>query len=150
MEIALTGKLPSARRPSGVTVRRADYGTDAPAIYRLLEVAFAGTDEQDPPYDEWLAWWTSDLEWDPTAWFVAEAAGELAGVALCWRSGFLKDLAVHPEHRRRGIGRALLLHVFDEFRRRGVATISLKVDANNPTGAVRLYQSVGMDVVERL
>jgi ribosomal protein S18 acetylase RimI-like enzyme len=39
---------------------------------------------------------------------------------------------------------ALLRHVFVEFRRRGVPEVALKVDAGNPTGAVRLYERVGM------
>jgi ribosomal protein S18 acetylase RimI-like enzyme len=33
---------------------------------------------------------------------------------------------------------------FAEFHRRGLATVGLKVDADNPTGAVRLYERVGM------
>ncbi len=109
----------------------------------------AGTEDVPPPYDEWLAWWTTDEEWDPSAWFVAESGGELAAAALCWTTGFVKDLAVHPAQRRRGIGRALLAHVAEEFRRRGAPAISLKVDATN-LPALRLYESIGMRVVERL
>jgi ribosomal protein S18 acetylase RimI-like enzyme len=48
--------------------------------------------------------------------------------------------------RGRGLGRALLLHTFAEFQRRGMNRISLGVDAENPTGATRLYESVGMIV----
>ena len=35
-----------------------------------------------------------------------------------------------------------------EFARRGVARVGLKVDAANPTGAVRLYERLGF-VLER-
>ena len=56
----------------------------------------------------------------------------------------MKDLAVRPSWRGRGLGEALLRAAFAEFRRRGVATVGLKVDADNPTGAVRLYERVGM------
>jgi ribosomal protein S18 acetylase RimI-like enzyme len=35
---------------------------------------------------------------------------------------------------------------FAQFRERGFAEASLYVDSTNPTGAVRLYESVGMRV----
>ena len=149
MEIALECPTPAAEPPQGVTLRPAVVRIDARPVHALLSVAFAGTESAPIPYDEWLEWWTTDPEWDPTAWFVAEVTGELAGAALCWSSGFLKDLAVEPAYRRRGIGRALLLYVFDEFRTRGAPTVSLKVNADNTTGAVRVYEAAGMRVVER-
>ena len=43
---------------------------------------------------------------------------------------------------------ALLLHSFRELRRTGAA-VGLSVDSENPTGAVRLYESVGMRPVSR-
>ena len=46
--------------------------------------------------------------------------------------------------RKRGLGEALLLQSFGEFYKRGTRTIGLGVDAQNPTGATRLYQKVGM------
>lgn len=150
MEIALDRPTPAPEWPPGVTVRTPDLTADAPAVHALLELAFRGSAEEEGPYDEWLPWWTGDPEFDPSAWFLAEEGGELAGVALCWSNGFVKDLAVHPSHRRRGIGRALLLHVFEEFRSRGAQAVSLKVGAANPAGAVRLYKAAGMRVVERL
>ena len=42
--------------------------------------------------------------------------------------------------------RALLLHLLCELRRRGAARAGLGVDAENPTGATRLYESAGMYV----
>ena len=56
-------------------------------------------------------------------------------------------LGVRRPWRGRGVGRALLLHTFGEFHRRGVDRVSLGVDAENPTGATRLYESVGMNTV---
>jgi ribosomal protein S18 acetylase RimI-like enzyme len=73
----------------------------------------------------------------------------VAGVAQCWTEGFVKDLAVRPAFRGRGLGEALLHAVFAEFARRGVREVRLKVDADNPTGAVRLYERVGMRELRR-
>ena len=51
--------------------------------------------------------------------------------------------------RRRGLGRALLLHAFAEFRERGLPRAGLSVDSASPTGAHRLYEQVGMHLGPR-
>jgi ribosomal protein S18 acetylase RimI-like enzyme len=111
--------------------------------------AFAGSDERVAPFDEWLPWVTGDPSYDPALVFVAVAGDAVAGVAQCWTEGFVKDLAVRPAFRGRGLGEALLHAVFAEFARRGVREVRLKVDADNPTGAVRLYERVGMRELRR-
>jgi ribosomal protein S18 acetylase RimI-like enzyme len=58
-------------------------------------------------------------------------------------------LVVHPRYRRRGIGRALLLHIFSVFQRRGFPAVDLKVLINNRSGAVQLYESLGMFLIAR-
>ena len=70
---------------------------------------------------------------------------------MCGRlSGWVGILGVLREWRRRGIGRALLLHAFHEFKRRGLPRAGLGVDAESLTGANRLYESAGMHVVRQL
>jgi ribosomal protein S18 acetylase RimI-like enzyme len=87
---------------------------------------------------------------DHSLWFVVRDGDEIAGYARCDAGirggGFVGMLGVRTAWRRRGLGRALLLHAFREFRRRGLERASLGVDAENPTGATRLYESVGMHV----
>ena len=60
--------------------------------------------------------------------------------------GWIRTLGVRRAWRKRGLGEALLLHSFGEFYKRGTKTIGLGVDAENPTGATRLYQKAGMHV----
>jgi len=50
-------------------------------------------------------------------------------------------------HRGRGIATALLQESFAEFERRGLPRVRLNVDSDNLTGAVALYERVGMRVV---
>ena len=61
-------------------------------------------------------------------------------------AGWVGSLGVRRPWRKRGLGEALLLHSFAEFYKRGTKTIGLGVDAQNPTGATRLYQKAGMHV----
>jgi ribosomal protein S18 acetylase RimI-like enzyme len=89
-----------------------------------------------------------DDDFDASVWWLAESDGELVGCALHWGSGWVKDIAVRESHRRRGLGEALLRQGFAEFARRGVTHVGLKVDAANPTSAIRLYERVGF-VVEQ-
>jgi ribosomal protein S18 acetylase RimI-like enzyme len=138
-----------AERPAGPVwpdaVRVRTYAdADAAAVHEVLEAAFAGSAEEVPPFARWHPWMTNDPGFDPGVWFLAEQAERLAGVCLCWREGWIKDLAVAPAFRGRGVGEALLRHALCAFHDRGIDTVGLKVDADNPTGAVRLYERVGM------
>jgi ribosomal protein S18 acetylase RimI-like enzyme len=135
--------------PTGVTLRRYDDGRDARAVHACLVAAFAGSHESVPPFESWHPWLTSDPAYDAGAVVVAEAGGEVVGVAQCWTGGWVKDLAVSPDHRGRGLGEALLREAFAELAARGVRRVGLKVDADNPTGAVRLYRRVGMRELRR-
>ena len=42
---------------------------------------------------------------------------------------------------------AKLRHTFVEYHRRGIRRVGLGVDAQNPTGAVRVYEKAGMRVL---
>ncbi|MBI2834796.1 MAG: ribosomal protein S18-alanine N-acetyltransferase [Acidobacteria bacterium] len=57
----------------------------------------------------------------------------------------INNLAVHPDHRRRGLGCALLQAVLDEGVRRGARRATLEVRRSNQI-ALRLYSAVGFSV----
>ncbi len=59
---------------------------------------------------------------------------------------FVMDVAVHPDHRGRGLGRGLLLAAIHALRETGFGLLGLAVTAQNP--AVRLYDSLGFQVVQ--
>ena len=83
-------------------------------------------------------------------WFIVRDGDEMAAVARCEPdrsgAGFVGAIGVRKRWRRRGVGLALLLHIFGEFYRRGQPRIALGVDAENPTGATQLYERAGMHV----
>jgi mycothiol synthase len=63
--------------------------------------------------------------------------------------GWISILGVRRPGRRRGLGEALLRHAFRELHTRGLRRVGLSVDAESPTGAMRLYERVGMRVAVR-
>ncbi len=80
----------------------------------------------------------------------------IVGLAVCRagspgaaHDGLVRDLAVVPGWRRRGVGMALLRTAFAAFRARGLTGAALDVDDVDLEGAVGLYRRAGMRVVRR-
>jgi ribosomal protein S18 acetylase RimI-like enzyme len=120
----------------------------AAAVHRLLRAAYRNGGGEIADFAVWWAQLRSDEEYHPELVFVAvDRGGQVAGVAQCWTSAFVKDLAVDQAWRRRGLATALLLHAFEVFWGRGADAVDLKVEADNPSGAERLYRRLGMDPV---
>lgn len=140
----------------GIALKTGSHG-ELPLIYSAFEESFRDHfGHIDEPYEEGLArfthFMTSDGN-DPSMWFLAMDGAEIAGLSLCRPEGYSeKDmgwvniLGVRRPWRKRGIGLALLRHSFGEFYKRGRRKAGLGVDAENLTGALRLYEKAGMHV----
>ena len=138
----LDDTLSAPHWPEGFVMRAFEH-RDAHALHALLDEAF--DDGADGSFDGWWPRISDDAEFDPDLCFlVIDGKGLLAGAALCWTSGFVKDLAVHPDSRRHGIGEALMRHVFLAFRDRGAAHVDLKTNTVKNAAACRLYERLGM------
>jgi ribosomal protein S18 acetylase RimI-like enzyme len=146
MEIGLGGDIPE---PSAPIEQFRDE--DSRAFHAALEEAFE--DHWEPHPESFESWWKRQTErsnFDPSLWYVIRDGDDIA--ALCRNEarescGYIGALGVRRSWRGRGYGRALLQHSFREFQRRGQPRVTLGVDAANPTGATRLYESVGMHVL---
>jgi mycothiol synthase len=143
--------------PEGISVRTRDRDEDDRAAYDLQCETFAdqGGDHVAEPFQDWLHWAKRE-PFDPALWFLAFAEDELVGISLCrgeWAGddemGWVAVLGVRRSWRRKGLGSALLLHSFRELRARGAKRVGLGVRADNATGAVRVYERVGMREVAR-
>jgi ribosomal protein S18 acetylase RimI-like enzyme len=84
---------------------------------------------------------------DPDALLVAETGGRLVGSIIAawngWRGSFYR-LAVHPAHRRRGIGTALLREGEGRLRRRGAVRLDAVVAADGPD-ALAFWEAMGYE-----
>ena len=152
MEIVLNGPPPEPKFPEGIELRPFLRGEHDVAVWQAQNEAWRDHwGSHDVTLDEWKRSRFEDPEFDPTLWRVAwdGPSGEVAGFSLNrfrMGIGWIRTLGVRRPWRKRGLGEALLLSSFGEFYRRGTNTIGLGVDAQNPTGATRLYQKVGMVV----
>lgn len=79
---------------------------------------------------------------------IAEQHGRIVGYSLAWLgggSGHLGNLAVIPEMRRRGVGRALMDDLLERARAHGVDALTLEVRVSN-FAAQWLYRGYGFRV----
>jgi mycothiol synthase len=156
MEASLAAPPSPPRWPEGIAVRAYRVHDDLVRVYETCEAAFADHWGYRPAsFDEWRGWNVRETL-EPSLWFLAEDGDALAGVCLCRPDetpdealGWVSTLGVRPPWRRRGLAQALLLHAFAALRARGCDRVGLGVDAENTTGAVALYERVGMLVVRR-
>jgi mycothiol synthase len=148
MEIVLDGPPPAPRFPEGIELRPFIKGEHDVAVWQAQNEAWRDHwGSHDVTLEEWKRSRFDDPEFDPTLWQIAWDGDEVAGFSMNrYRMGigWIRTLGVRRPWRKRGLGEALLLQSFGEFYRRGTKTIGLGVDAQNPTGATRLYQKVGM------
>jgi len=160
MLINMDAPVPDPVWPEGITLRTFNPETDAEAVYRAEIDSFRdhfGYVEQ--PFEEGFKRFRHFVldvqDFDPSLLFLAvdERSAEIAGLNICQAHsfddpdmGWVGTLGVRRQWRKRGIGLALLRHSFNEFYRRGKRKVGLGVDAQNLTGALRLYESAGMHV----
>ena len=157
MRIELPVEIEAPSWPAGISVRTYDAGADEARMYEATMESFADHwDFHRTPIDEWRRYSVERENFDASLWWLAEDGAEVAGVCQNWwhfsgdkTFGWIGTLGVRGAWRRRGLARALLLHSFADFKRRGAARVGLGVDAENTTGAVRLYEGVGMHAVRR-
>lgn len=132
-----------------VAVRRLDIAADAARLHELDAESFASVPDYEPESLETFRrehLHAPDI--DPSLSFVAERGGAAAGFLLARRwdepaVGFVDLLAVHPDHQRRGVGRALLERAFAAFTAAGLTEAQLSVAGDNPP-ALALYAQVGL------
>ena len=158
MLINMDSPVPEPVWPEGITLRTFSPEIDAEAVYRAEDDSFRdhfGYVEQ--PFAEGFQRFRHFVldrqDFDPTLLFLAMDGTEIAGINICQahsfddpEAGWVGTLGVRRPWRKRGIGLALLHHSFNEFYRRGKRKVGLGVDAQNLTGALRLYENAGMHV----
>jgi mycothiol synthase len=160
MIIDLTSAPAEPTWPAGVRPRTFARSRDEGAADLAIQESFADHFGYVlEPHQEWIDRRTSQADFDPELWTLAWDGADVAGAILAYAQereghspgleGWVRELGVRAAWRGRGIGRALLLHTFALFARRGITHIALGVDMANETGATQLYESVGMHVAFR-
>lgn len=88
-----------------------------------------------------------ELDNDTAHFFAALSEGRVAGyigVYVVYESCFITNIAVYPEFRRKGVGRALIKTAMVTAGSMGADFISLEVRKTN-YAAISLYESLGFE-----
>lgn len=91
------------------------------------------------------------LEWQGILGLASEVKGEVVGFLIARQvkeEAEVLNLAVAPENRRKGGGRALLTTAVVELRKRGVTRVFLEVRESNATG-IAFYQKLSFSQAGR-
>ncbi len=135
---------------------------DLPHVADLIELCFANNmDSEGQSYvrqmrrassdSSFMRWASNAIESAsmPLSGFVWEQDGRIIGNASLVpfrhkgkRIYLVANVATHPDHRRKGIARALTERTLAHARQRGTSALWLHVRADNP-GAVQMYTDLG-------
>lgn len=155
----LAEPIPSAALPAGLELRpvRPEHHR---AIFDAEVEAFLDhwghREKTDNDFE--LTHKTEEL--DTSLWVVAWDGDEIAGVVQNWiwptenaqlgvERGWLEHISVRRPWRRRGLARAITAESLRRLRDRGLTDAMLGVDADNPNGALGLYEGLGFTVDQR-
>ena len=149
----LSEPIPDAPLPEGLDIRPV-VAADHRRIWDADTEAFRDHWDAGERTDEDFVGWFSMPGIDTSMWRVAWDGDEVAGSVMSMvfdeenarlgvRRGWLEHISVRRPWRRRGLAAALIADSLRELRSRGLDEAALGVDAENLSGALRLYESLG-------
>ena len=159
MVLPTLDRVPEVTLPDGLEIRSIDASLTR-RVWDATVEAFAdhwgGFDHSEEQLQRWLGSPATDI----SLWVVAFDGDEVAGgvingidedqnAALGVRRGWLNSVFTRRAWRRRGLARALIARSLDVLRERGQTSAALGVDADNPSGALGLYEGLGFAVDQR-
>lgn len=151
--------IPATPLPDGLKIRPVSADQHR-AIFDAENEAFRdhwqAAEHTDDDFDQVFR--KSDLRTD--LWVVAWEGDEVAAVVQNWiwtdenaslgvSRGWLEKISVRRAWRRRGLGRAVTAEALRRLRDAGMSEGMLGVDAENPSGALGLYEGLGFEVHQR-
>jgi ribosomal protein S18 acetylase RimI-like enzyme len=152
LRIALDEPPPAPEPIHGIEIRRFQP-SDARDAHRVVDTAFSEWPGRDPePFEVWASDDLAHPKFAPEISPLAFDGDELVGLILAFdypelSEGWIMQLATKASHRRRGIAQALLRTSFGWFFDRGRRIAGVSTDSR--TGALGLYEKVGMRVVRQ-
>ncbi|CAA9373947.1 MAG: hypothetical protein AVDCRST_MAG21-909 [uncultured Nocardioidaceae bacterium] len=136
--------------PEGVVIRAAQPAEYA-AVWQVVEDAFNEWPNREPnSFEDWSAEVVRRPGFEPWQLLVAADGSQIVGACFVLlnddKESWVQQLAVRRDSRGLGLGRALLTEAGRVTRERGAGLLELNTDSR--TGALGLYEHVGMVVTD--
>jgi mycothiol synthase len=147
--------------PDGIELRPMSRDRDAlQRLWRADVEAFQDHWGGFPDTEAAFETWIGEEDFDPSLHVVAWDGDEIAGASINAiyrrenaefdrKHGWLESVFVRRPWRRRGLGAAVVARALAVLQEAGMEHAMLGVDADNPTGAVGVYERAGFAVVKR-
>jgi len=142
----------------GIVIRTAEekeYRKVFNAIGEAFKDHWGWSEATEEEYQEWK----KDRHFQPHLWKIAWIGDEVAGTVLNYvdeaendeynrKRGYTETICVHRNWRGKGIAKAIIAESIRMFTAMGMEECALGVDAENPSGALKLYQQLGFEEVK--
>lgn len=152
MEIAMKEPPPLPGLAQGFEMRAFERGHDERSAWACLQESFRDhRGHSDMEYPDWATGFFDHANWSSEFSTVVMQETEMVAAAMVFNfenGGWIRQLGVRRPWRQQGLGLAMLHHIFGACYARGITRVGLGVDAENLTGATRLYERAGMKVKE--
>jgi mycothiol synthase len=150
--------IPQLALPDGLEVRPAQK-SQYRQIWAASMEAFRdhwGFDPDAEPFEAWI----DERNQQPELWQVAWAGDEVAGMVLPYIDelenqeykrlrGWTENISVRRPWRNRGLAKALIARSLNLLKEKGMMEACLGVDAQNLSGAFKLYEGMGYRIIKR-
>jgi len=160
MQRDLSEPIPAVQLPADLALRV--YTPElSDALYAAFNEAFRDHWSFDPvTADDWQIFFVGRSSFRSDLTYVVMDGHDVAGFSLNGISpdenarhgrsdGWVEVLAVRRPWRKRGVATALLCASMHAFKAEGLKHTVLGVDTENPSGALRVYESVGFKPIKR-
>lgn len=151
--------IPDLPLPAGVEVRSVgpeQYRQVLAALNEAFRDHWSHSESTEDDYQRWI----KDPNFQPELWQVAWAGDEVAGMVLNFIDheyneefkrlrGWTDPICVRRSWRKQGLAKALIARSMRLLQEQGMTEAGLGVDAQNPNGALRLYESLGFREAKR-
>jgi ribosomal protein S18 acetylase RimI-like enzyme len=145
--------IPDLPLPAGVEVRVVtpdQYRQVAAALNEAFRDHWGHSESTEEDYQRWI----HSPSFQPHLWQVGWSGDEVAGMVLNYIDreyneefkrlrGWTDPICVRRTWRKQGLAKALIARSLRLLREQGMTEAGLGVDAQNPNGALRLYESMG-------
>jgi mycothiol synthase len=152
--------IPDVPMPEGLEVRPVKSEHLRP-IWEAEVEAFRDHWGAEEPQEGDFERWQNDSPFQPEYWMVAwdTTTDEVAGMVRTFidhesnrehgqQRGWTENISVRRPWRKRGLARALMARSMRLQKDLGMTDTALGVDAENPSGALNLYKSMGFQVTK--
>jgi len=150
--------IPEYELPRGIEIRPArpeHYRAIWDSMLEAFKEHWGEEDHTEQDYQNWL----KRPHFDPSLWHVAWDGSRVVSMVINQidatdnaqynrQRGFTEEIATLKDYRGRGIAQALIARGLKQFAERGMIEAALGVDADNATGALRLYEKLGYQPIK--